>query len=124
MARCSNIETAVTESMRIGWPTVGGIIERIQVEIDGQVDRLAGLERIEIDATSYKRQTWNGAELARSLAVSEPTVRRYLDALSDALVFRQLQPWHTNVGKRQVRSPKVHGRDSGLLHRRRGRDTQ
>nr|WP_291822198.1 DUF4143 domain-containing protein [Candidatus Microthrix sp.] len=114
----------MTESMRIGWPTVGGIIERIQVEIDGQVDRLAGLERIEIDATSYKRQTWNGAELARSLAVSEPTIRRYLDALSDALVFRQLQPWHTNVGKRQVRSPKVHVRDSGLLHRRRGRDTQ
>ena len=124
MARCSNIETAVTESMRIGWRTVGGIIERIQVEIDGQVDRLAGLERIEIDATSYKRQTWNGAELARSLAVSEPTVRRYLDALTDALVIRQLQPWHANVGKRQVRSPKVHVRDSGLLHRRRGRDTQ
>ncbi|MBP7407036.1 MAG: HTH domain-containing protein, partial [Candidatus Microthrix sp.] len=95
MARCSNIETAVTESMRIGWRTVGGIIERIQVEIDGQVDRLAGFERIEIDEISYERQTWNGAELARSLAVSEPTVRRYLDALSDALVFRQLQPWHT-----------------------------
>lgn len=72
MARCSNIETAVTESMRIGWRTVGGIIERIQVEIDGQVDRLAGFERIEIDEISYERQTWNGAELARSLAVSEP----------------------------------------------------
>jgi predicted AAA+ superfamily ATPase len=70
----------------------------------------------------YHGQTWNGAELARSLAVSEPTVRRYLDALTDALVIRQLQPWHANVGKRQVRSPKVYVRDSGLLHRLLGLD--
>lgn len=42
----------------------------------------------------YHGQTWNGAELARALGVSEPTVRRYLDALTDALVVRQLQPWY------------------------------
>ena len=48
-------KTAVTELMRIGWRTVGGIVERIQVEIDGQVDRLAGLKRIGIDEISYKR---------------------------------------------------------------------
>jgi hypothetical protein len=65
----------------------------------------------------YHGQTWNGAEIARSLAVSQPTVRRYLDALTDALVIRQLQPWHANIGKRQIRSPKVYIRDSGLLHR-------
>lgn len=70
----------------------------------------------------YHGQTWNGAELARSLAVSEPTVRRYLDALTDALVVRQLQPWHANVGKRQIRSPKVYVRDPGLLHRLLGID--
>ncbi|HMS88204.1 MAG TPA: ATP-binding protein [Acidimicrobiales bacterium] len=70
----------------------------------------------------YHGQTWNGAELARSLAVSQPTVRRYLDALTDALVLRQLQPWHTNLGKRQVRSPKVYVRDTGLLHRLLGID--
>ncbi|WP_026924648.1 ATP-binding protein [Glycomyces arizonensis] len=64
----------------------------------------------------YHGQTWNGAELARALGVSQPTVRRYLDALSDALVVRQLQPWFTNIGKRQVRSPKIYVRDSGLLH--------
>jgi predicted AAA+ superfamily ATPase len=65
----------------------------------------------------YHGQTWNGAELARALGVSQPTVARYLDALTDALVIRQLQPWYANVSKRQVRSPKVYVRDSGLLHR-------
>ena len=62
-------------------------------------------------------QFWNGAELARSIDVSQPTVRRYLDALTDALVVRQLQPFFANIGKRQVRSPKVYLRDSGTLHR-------
>lgn len=61
--------------------------------------------------------TWNGAEMARSLGVSEPTARRYLDALTDALVVRQLQPWLANIGKRQVRAPKVYLRDTGTLHR-------
>ena len=65
----------------------------------------------------YHGQTWNAAELARALGVSQPTVGRYLDALTDALVVRQLQPWFANVSKRQVRSPKVYVRDSGTLHR-------
>lgn len=62
-------------------------------------------------------QLWNAAELARVLGVNANTARRYLDLLTDALVVRQLQPWHANLGKRQVRSPKVYIRDSGLLHR-------
>ena len=65
----------------------------------------------------YHGQTWNGAELSRGLGVAQTTVRRYLDALTDALVVRQIQPWFVNVSKRQVRSPKVYVRDSGLLHR-------
>lgn len=65
----------------------------------------------------YHAQTWNGAELARALGVSQSTVRRYLDAFTDALVVRQLPPWHANIAKRQVRSPKVYLRDTGLLHR-------
>jgi uncharacterized protein len=72
----------------------------------------------------YHGQTHNGAELARSLGVSQTTVRRYLDALTDALVVRQVQPWFANIGKRQVRSPKVYVRDSGLLHRLLGISTQ
>jgi predicted AAA+ superfamily ATPase len=59
---------------------------------------------------------WNAAEPARSLGVSEPTVRRYLDVLSGVYMLRQLQPWHENISKRQVKSPKVYFRDSGLLH--------
>jgi uncharacterized protein len=64
----------------------------------------------------YHAQTWNGAELARALAVSEPTVRRYLDLLTGVFMLRQLPPWFENIGKRQVKSPKVFVRDSGLLH--------
>lgn len=59
---------------------------------------------------------WSGAEMARSLGASEPTARRYLDALADALVVRQLPPLVANIGKRQVRSPKVYLRDTGALH--------
>lgn len=61
-------------------------------------------------------QVWNAADPARSLGISEPTVRRYLDVLTQTFMLRQLQPWHQNLGKRQVKSPKLYFRDSGLLH--------
>jgi predicted AAA+ superfamily ATPase len=61
-------------------------------------------------------QVWNAAEPARALGVSEPTVRRYLDILTHTLMVRQLQPWHENLGKRQVKAPKIYFRDSGMLH--------
>src|SRR6185295_15061906 len=64
----------------------------------------------------YHGQVWNGAELARAFGVSAVTVRRYLDVLTSALVLRQLLPWFENLGKRQVKSPKVYVADSGLLH--------
>lgn len=64
----------------------------------------------------YHAQIWNGAELARALAVGEATVRRYLDLFSGVFMVRQLQPWFENLGKRQVKAPKVFVRDSGLLH--------
>jgi hypothetical protein len=59
---------------------------------------------------------WSAAEPARSLGISEPTARRYVDLLYGLFLVRQLAPWHENLGKRQVRSPKVFVRDSGLLH--------
>lgn len=64
----------------------------------------------------YHGQVWNGAEFARSFGVSDKTVRHYLDTLQSAQVATILQPWHENIGKRQVKSPKVYVRDSGLLH--------
>jgi predicted AAA+ superfamily ATPase len=74
------------------------------------------LRRFWTMAAHYHGQVWNHAEPARALGVSEPTVRRYLDLLTDALVLRQLMPWHANVRKRQVKAPKVYVRDTGLLH--------
>ena len=59
---------------------------------------------------------WNGSAIGSSLGESHTTVRRHLDALSSALVVRVLQPWFENLSKRQVKSPKVYVRDSGLLH--------
>ena len=64
----------------------------------------------------YHGQTWKAAEPARSLGVSEPTVRRYLDVLTGLFMVRQLPPWHENLQKRQVKAPKVYLRDTGLLH--------
>ncbi|MFZ4694816.1 MAG: ATP-binding protein [Verrucomicrobiia bacterium] len=64
----------------------------------------------------YHGQIWNAAELARALAVNESTVRRYLDLLTGVFMVRQLSPWLENLGKRQVKAPKVYVRDSGLLH--------
>jgi predicted AAA+ superfamily ATPase len=64
----------------------------------------------------YHAQIWNGSELARALGISEATVRRYLDLMSGVFMLRQLPPWFENLGKRQVKAPKVFVRDSGLLH--------
>ncbi len=64
----------------------------------------------------YHGGIWNAAEAARALGTSEPTARRYLDALNGMFLVRVLQPWHENLKKRQVKSPKVYVRDSGILH--------
>jgi uncharacterized protein len=64
----------------------------------------------------YHGGIWNAAEFARSLGASENTARHYLDLLAGAWAVRQLQPWFENLGKRQIRSPKVYVRDCGLLH--------
>lgn len=59
---------------------------------------------------------WNAAALARGLAVDGKTVARYVDLLVDLLLVRRLPPFHANVRKRLVRSPKVYVRDSGIVH--------
>jgi hypothetical protein len=64
----------------------------------------------------YHGQIWNAAEPARSLGISETSVRRYLDILTDVFMIRQMQPWHANLKKRQVKAPKIFFRDTGLLH--------
>lgn len=64
----------------------------------------------------YHGQTWNAAQVAQSIGVSQSSVRRYLDVLSDLYMIRQLPAWHANIKKRQVRAPKIFFYDSGLLH--------
>ncbi|MFZ4539880.1 ATP-binding protein [Propionivibrio sp.] len=76
----------------------------------------ATLQRFLVMLAHYHGQIWSAAEPARSLGLSEGTVRRYLDILTGTYLIRQLQPWHENIGKRQVKSPKLYWRDSGLLH--------
>lgn len=76
----------------------------------------ATLERFWAMLAHYHAQVWNASELARSFGVSDATVRRYLDLLSATFVVRVLPPWSENLGKRQVRSPKVYLADSGILH--------
>jgi predicted AAA+ superfamily ATPase len=64
----------------------------------------------------YHGQTWNGSELARAFGVSDKTVRHYLDVLVATFMVRRLAPWQENLGKRQVKAPKVYLSDTGLLH--------
>lgn len=61
-------------------------------------------------------QLWNASSLAGSLGLSAPTVRNYLDILEETFVVRQLPPYHFNIKKRLIKSPKVYIRDTGLLH--------
>lgn len=81
---------------------------------------------IAIPATTLRRfwmmlahchgQIVNFSELGRSFGAADTTIRRYLDILAATFMVRQLQPWHVNISKRQVKSPKLYFRDSGLLH--------
>jgi hypothetical protein len=71
-------------------------------------------------ASHYHGQIWNSTEVAASMGIAPNTARSYLDALTQTFMIRQLQPWHANIGKRQVKSPKLYFRDSGIFHRLQG----
>lgn len=104
--------------------------ELIRTYIERDVPQLAvrvpaaALLRFWAMLAHYHGNVWNAAEPARSLGVSEPTVRRYLDLLAGLYLVRQLPPWHENLAKRQVKSPKIYVRDSGLLHQLLGLATE
>lgn len=78
--------------------------------------RSTTLQRFWTMLAHYHGQTWNSSEFGRSFGVADTTVRNYLDIMSSAFVVRQLQPWHENISKRQVKAPKVYISDSGILH--------
>jgi predicted AAA+ superfamily ATPase len=76
----------------------------------------AAMRRFWTMLAHYHGQIWNASEIARSMGVTGKTVRSYLDILTGTYMVRQLQPWHENIRKRQVKAPKIYLRDSGLLH--------
>src|SRR5450755_1638437 len=104
-----------TDSMTWRRQFLQTFLERELPELGIKIPALA-LRRFWNMVAHYHGQIWNSAELARALAVNEATVRRYLDLMADVFMLRQLPPWFENLGKRQVRAPKVYVRDSGLLH--------
>jgi uncharacterized protein len=108
---------ARAEADSVSWREhfVRTFLERDLPQLAGAFDP-AVLRRFWTMVAHYHGQIWNHSEPARSLGVSEPTIRRYLDLLTHTFMIRQLQPWHANLAKRQVKSPKVYVRDSGLLH--------
>jgi uncharacterized protein len=109
--------TAKTEADSFAWRRqfLQTFLERDVPQLGVEIPAVA-LGRFWSMLAHYHAQIWNGAELARALSVSEPTVRRYLDLLTGVFMIRQLPPWFENLGKRQVKSPNVFVRDSGLLH--------
>ena len=109
--------TTRTESDSCSWRRqfLQTFLERDIPQLGVRIPAMA-LRRFWSMLAHYHGQTWNAAELGRALAVNESTVRRYLDLMTGVFMVRQLPPWHENLGKRQVKSPKVYIRDSGLLH--------
>jgi predicted AAA+ superfamily ATPase len=90
----------------------------LERDIPGLGLRIAAttLERFWTMLAHYHGQNWNATELARAMSASPGAVNHYRDVLAGTFMLRALQPWHENLGKRQVKSPKVYFRDSGLLH--------
>jgi len=109
--------TATTDEMSVAWRQdfINTFLERDLPQFGLKLPA-SSMFRFWSLLAHYHGQVWNAAEAARSLNVGETTARRYLDVLSDLFMVRVLQPWYANVGKRQVKSPKIYIRDSGLLH--------
>lgn len=116
---------ARTERDSLAWRKefVGTLLERDLPQWGVRTPAVA-LLRFWTMLAHYHGQLWNAAEPARALGSNPATTRRYLDLLTDALMVRQLQPWLANLGKRQVRAPKIYLRDSGVLHQLLGIDTE
>ena len=94
---------------------INTFLERDVPALSGNVPA-AALRRFWSMTAHFHGQVWNAAEFARALGQGEAAARRYLDLLVGAFVVRALAPWFENLKKRQVRSPKVYVRDSGMLH--------
>ncbi|MGA2587746.1 MAG: ATP-binding protein [Candidatus Aminicenantales bacterium] len=105
--------TAASDEWRRGF--IRTFLERDLPQLGINI-RSTTLRRFWTMLAHYHGQIWNSSEFARSFGVADTTVRNYLDMLTSALVVTQLQPWHENISKRQIKSPKIYLTDSGILH--------
>lgn len=94
---------------------VGTFLERDVPQLGFSLPAEA-LRRFWTMVAHYHGRLWNASEFAAAIGANRATARRYLDVLSGAYMVRVLPPWHENLKKRQVKSPKVYVRDAGLLH--------
>jgi hypothetical protein len=108
---------AGSDAASLGWRKA-----LIQTYLDGDLPALgfaippATLRRFWRMLAHVHGQTWNATEFARSFGMSDFAIRRYLDILDGMFLIRLLQPWHENLGKRQVKAPRIYFTDTGLLH--------
>jgi predicted AAA+ superfamily ATPase len=106
-----------TEAQSVAWRRgfVKSFVERDLPQLGSSVSASI-ISRFWSMLAHYHGQIWNASEFARAFGVSEASVRRYADLLTETFVVRRLNPWAENLGKRQVKSPKLYVSDSGLLH--------
>ncbi|PCI39470.1 MAG: hypothetical protein COB50_01095 [Thiotrichales bacterium] len=76
----------------------------------------SNIRRFWMMLTHYHGNICNHSELGRSMQLSGKTIKQYVDLLESTFMIRQLSPWFENIKKRQVKSPKIYFRDSGILH--------
>lgn len=109
---------AATEADSAQWREfyIRTFLERDIPALGIQIPPMA-LRRFWMMLVHYHGQVFNASDVGRSLSVADTTVRRYLDVLTGTFMVRRLPPWFENIGKRQVKTPKIYFRDSGLLHR-------
>ena len=81
------------------------------------------LRRFWLMLAHYHGQILNCSELGKSFGIADTTVRHYIDILTDTFMVRQLQPWIGNLKKRQIKSPKLYIKDSGIFHTLQGIET-
>ncbi len=108
---------AETNEMSMAWRQayVKTFLERDIPQLGFQIPS-EHIRRFWLMLSHYHGQVLNSSELGRSLQISDHTVRRYIDILVGTFMIRQLNPWFENISKRQVKSPKIYFRDSGILH--------
>lgn len=108
---------ARTEALSVSWRRefIRSFVERDLPQL-GSLVSASTISRFWAMLAHYHGQIWNASEFARAFGVSEASVRRYADLLTETFVVRRLNPWSENIGKRQVKSPKLYISDTGLLH--------